>query len=704
MRWQGTPASPAADAQPEGAGSDSAQSGSATAPSLAFTDIIQEFVSTALPSRTASGILQQGISPQFRGFQSSIRQSIAPASAGPVNDQKAGSEPTGAAPLPSGTSASRANSVGLLIKDPRQEVSALPAAVIAPPPLGKPAFVVPGSSSETPRAIVADAVSQPRISTVGSPTQTAGARTLTVAPAREQAVTKESSSRTNSPFGTGDPGSPPVKPRPDVTANSRETARANVADAVNRQAVNQQAVNRQAVNRQGGSAHSDADTESNIAAGSVTGITNAPTISFATADIEQPQAAAAVPKQDTRPRYPLTQFVAIADGQSQAASTTVGKENVTKGPTIPVPAISGAPDFGSTRAVPSTGEQRPDASAIPVEVTAPQPALKPGVSDSARSGGPQETQLRAQPAIPATFQPEAALTVVIRTGDRAPATTETGSGQRSSAVYIPSLQVQSVGERLPKSAPDAPAPALKSIEVPGKVANTGDSNGAEQPEDVVASAIQEPTSPGPEAAGFAIPVPANLPSPTTGTERVRAAAGTLAASSDTDVRGNPASQTASFQDLQVKADPVKVASDAPPGDDAPRPPERSAEPETTEKNVAQPLRSVALEFTPDGTRDVRVRLSERAGEVHVSLHSTDPSITKGLRDGVTDLASVLAHAGYDAKTWTPGGQPQDNPQPREAPAPRRRSTNSSAVAESFDGVLQHGVVQSGVLQSNQEIS
>jgi hypothetical protein len=184
-----------------------------------------------------------------------------------------------------------------------------------------------------------------------------------------------------------------------------------------------------------------------------------------------------------------------------------------------------------------------------------------------------------------------------------------------------------------------------------------------------------------------------------GTERGKAVAGTVAALPDIDVPRNPAAQEASFQDLQVKADPVKVAADSPPADDIPRAPARLAEPEGTEQNVTQPVRSVALEFTPDGARDVRVRFSERAGEVHVSLHSTDPSITKGLRDGVTDLASILANAGYDARTWASGGQPQDNPQARQEQAPRRRSANSNAAAESFDGVLQHDA-----LQLNQEIS
>ncbi len=69
---------------------------------------------------------------------------------------------------------------------------------------------------------------------------------------------------------------------------------------------------------------------------------------------------------------------------------------------------------------------------------------------------------------------------------------------------------------------------------------------------------------------------------------------------------------------------------------------------------AQPLRSLSLEFTPDGAQDVRVRLAERAGDVHISLHSTDPALTGRLSDGVHELVGTLASAGYDAQAWTPG--------------------------------------------------
>jgi hypothetical protein len=61
-------------------------------------------------------------------------------------------------------------------------------------------------------------------------------------------------------------------------------------------------------------------------------------------------------------------------------------------------------------------------------------------------------------------------------------------------------------------------------------------------------------------------------------------------------------------------------------------------------------------------------------------------VTKNLRAGVSDLASVLEHAGYDAKAWTGARQQQENPQQQAQEAPQRRS--NKAAAEQFDSILQ----------------
>ncbi len=86
-----------------------------------------------------------------------------------------------------------------------------------------------------------------------------------------------------------------------------------------------------------------------------------------------------------------------------------------------------------------------------------------------------------------------------------------------------------------------------------------------------------------------------------------------------------------------------------------------------------PLKTMSLEFSPDGSGDVHLKLSERAGEVHVSLHSSDPVLNHQLRNGISDLASTLARAGYEADAWTSqdgGGRHQRE----QAPQPRQQQT------------------------------
>jgi hypothetical protein len=94
---------------------------------------------------------------------------------------------------------------------------------------------------------------------------------------------------------------------------------------------------------------------------------------------------------------------------------------------------------------------------------------------------------------------------------------------------------------------------------------------------------------------------------------------------------------------------------------------------------------MALEFTPDGASEIKVRLAERGGEVHISLHGTDPSLAGRVREGVGDLIGSLSKAGYDADAWTPsqGRRQQHEQEPQQA----QRQKNNSAAGE-FGGLLQ----------------
>ncbi len=147
--------------------------------------------------------------------------------------------------------------------------------------------------------------------------------------------------------------------------------------------------------------------------------------------------------------------------------------------------------------------------------------------------------------------------------------------------------------------------------------------------------------------------------------------------------------------LTTAAEPTNLQPEASapptPSQAAPANPAQLPEPAPEPKASQQPLQSISLEFAPDGASDVRLRLSERAGEVHISLHSSDPSLSGRLHEGVHDLVGSLANAGYDAEAWTPSQGRQNNQRQPDTPPRVRRSGSSGAGAEDFGGMLQQPI-------------
>jgi hypothetical protein len=84
--------------------------------------------------------------------------------------------------------------------------------------------------------------------------------------------------------------------------------------------------------------------------------------------------------------------------------------------------------------------------------------------------------------------------------------------------------------------------------------------------------------------------------------------------------------------------------------DAPQLMEPQSEERTTES-----VRDISLRLTDKDQGSVQVRLSERAGELHVSVRTQDAGLTRGLRDGLSDLVGRLETSGYRAETWQPAG-------------------------------------------------
>jgi len=71
--------------------------------------------------------------------------------------------------------------------------------------------------------------------------------------------------------------------------------------------------------------------------------------------------------------------------------------------------------------------------------------------------------------------------------------------------------------------------------------------------------------------------------------------------------------------------------------------------------TTESVRNISLRLSSADQGSVQVRLSERAGELHVSVRTPDTGLTRGLRDGLPDLMGRLQVNGYRAETWQPGG-------------------------------------------------
>ena len=76
---------------------------------------------------------------------------------------------------------------------------------------------------------------------------------------------------------------------------------------------------------------------------------------------------------------------------------------------------------------------------------------------------------------------------------------------------------------------------------------------------------------------------------------------------------------------------------------------------SNEEHAAESVRDISLRLTNKDQSSVQVRLSERAGELHVSVRTPDTGLTRGLRDGLSDLVGRLENSGYRAETWQPAG-------------------------------------------------
>jgi len=96
----------------------------------------------------------------------------------------------------------------------------------------------------------------------------------------------------------------------------------------------------------------------------------------------------------------------------------------------------------------------------------------------------------------------------------------------------------------------------------------------------------------------------------------------------------------------------------------------------------EPARDISFRIASHSADAVDVKLIDRAGQIHVSVRSADPALTKSLQDNISDLAGKLERSGFHAETSIPGRteparEPQQNPNFQDSSRDRRAPQQES---------------------------
>jgi hypothetical protein len=107
------------------------------------------------------------------------------------------------------------------------------------------------------------------------------------------------------------------------------------------------------------------------------------------------------------------------------------------------------------------------------------------------------------------------------------------------------------------------------------------------------------------------------------------------------------------------------------------------------QRAGESVRDISLKLTNKDQSSVQVRLSERAGELHVSVRTPDAGLTRGLREGLSDLVGRLEESGYRAETWRPADNASTaQDQGRENPSQQHSSQQQNAGGSGTDSRQQ----------------
>ena len=114
-----------------------------------------------------------------------------------------------------------------------------------------------------------------------------------------------------------------------------------------------------------------------------------------------------------------------------------------------------------------------------------------------------------------------------------------------------------------------------------------------------------------------------------------------------------------------------AANDAQPRESAPDSPPPAAATEPAAAPVApkpEAAHDIKLELAGQGDRRVEVRVSERAGDMHVEVRTPNTGLAGELREDLPALSTKLEQTGFRAETWHPAGTAERQRAAEAAPA------------------------------------
>ncbi len=113
--------------------------------------------------------------------------------------------------------------------------------------------------------------------------------------------------------------------------------------------------------------------------------------------------------------------------------------------------------------------------------------------------------------------------------------------------------------------------------------------------------------------------------------------------------------------FSVPSEPVKATAPAtatPQSSEAAPLPSRLIPEPAAPVASSQPVRDLSFHIGAGTANQVDVRIQDRAGEVRVAVHSSDPELTTDMRQQLGDLVVRLDRAGYHSETFKPTSETQ----------------------------------------------